>query len=179
VSACPNGAIFVYHPKPVDVETVRVRRDDGGGFALEAGTGFRIAEDHQLAVFQGACNHCSNCEVYCPELGAPFREKELLFPSRTAFTESDADGFFREGNSLRARLEGREMVLSLRDADDLGVLTLGGGSVDIEWGSLRVLGGQSDDPGFAFDTALLWRMKTVWEAVYASPTPNPLNPEGG
>ena len=65
-----------------------------------------IRETHQLAVFEAGCNECSNCEVYCPEQGAPFVLKERLFLSPAALIAADQDGFAEEGGTLHARLNG-------------------------------------------------------------------------
>ena len=86
ISACPNDAIFAYTATPRSIDTELVGAGPGGLFAVP-GSGFEIADAHQLAVFEGGCNECSNCEVYCPEEGAPFRVKERLFPSRGGVCE--------------------------------------------------------------------------------------------
>jgi len=178
VSACPNNAIFAYSPEPLEAGTVLLQGGDDGVPVSEAGQGFQLREGHQLAVYGGSCNECSNCEVYCPEQGAPFREKELVFPSMEAFSGSDTDGFYREGDLLSARLGGREMTLSFGGPDEVARLTLEDGWVEVEWSSLRVMRGYlgAAEPGL--DTAILWRMKTVLTAIYGSPTPNPVNPDG-
>jgi putative selenate reductase len=176
VSACPNDAIFVYRPGPVEVETMRLKGTRGGGFESEEGAGFKIATDHQLAVFQGACNECSNCEVYCPEEGAPFRRKERIFPDLRAFRASGWDGFVKSGGTMDARLGGRELSLVVHSEENRAVLGADWGALELEWDSLWVVEARFEEPGLSFDTALLWRLKTVWEAIYSSPTPNPVCP---
>jgi putative selenate reductase len=136
IQACPNDAIFAYEANPVEVD------------------GFAIRESHQLAVFEGACNECSNCEVYCPESGAPFVEKEIVFLTRAAFDESELDGFCRAGEVLHARLGGTEYELEI---DENG--RLAAESLDAE-----------------LDLAGAARARTVWTSVYHSDTPNPVNP---
>jgi putative selenate reductase len=37
------------------------------------------AEPHQILVFDGFCNDCGNCDVFCPEDGGPHRTKPRLF----------------------------------------------------------------------------------------------------
>jgi putative selenate reductase len=136
IQACPNDAIFSYEAEPVRLD------------------GFAIRESHQLAVFEGACNECSNCEIYCPESGAPFVEKEIVFLTRTSFDESALDGFCRAGDRLYARLGGHEYELEI-DAD--GGLTAE--SLEAE-----------------LDLAGAARARTVWTSIYHSDTPNPVNP---
>ena len=132
IQACPNDAIFAYEVSPIEE------------------VGFTVREAHQLAVFEGACNECSNCEVYCPEQGAPFLVKEILFPTREAFEASGLDGFCRLDDVLLARLGGREHSLELGQGRE-------------EWSA-------------DLDAADAWRVNTVWNAIYHSPTPNPVNP---
>jgi len=136
IQACPNDAIFSYEADPIEVD------------------GLAIRESHQLAVFEGACNECSNCEIYCPESGAPFIEKEILFLTRASFDESELDGFCRAGEVLHARLGGKEYELVI---DEEGGL------------SEKSLDAEVDLAGAA-------RARTVWTSIYRSETPNPVNP---
>ncbi len=136
IQACPNDAIFSYEADPIEVD------------------GLAIRESHQLAVFEGACNECSNCEIYCPESGAPFIEKEILFLTRASFDESELDGFCRAGEVLHARLGGKEYELVV---DEEGGL------------SEKSLDAELDLAGAA-------RARTVWTSIYRSETPNPVNP---
>jgi len=136
IQACPNDAIFSYEADPVEVD------------------GFAIREPHQLAVFEGACNECSNCEIYCPESGAPFIEKEIVFLTCDSFDESELDGFCRAGEVLHARLGGREYELEIEQDGRL---------------SEKSLAAELEPAGVA-------RARTVWTSIYRSGTPNPVNP---
>jgi putative selenate reductase len=184
IPACPNDAIFAYETVPVTAVTERLAPGPGG-VERSPGAGFEIATDHQLAVFVGACNECSNCEEYCPEEGAPFRVKEQVFGAMDSFTSSDADGFFRDGDTLHARLGGRELRLDVEPSANRGRLTAPGLSLELRWEPLEVLASGShpgDDGGAgepALDTAGVWRMKTAWESIYHSSKPSPVNPGPG
>ena len=154
------------------------------------GAGFSIETDHQLALFDGACNECSNCEVYCPEVGAPFKEKERVFSTEALFQASSADGFFRKDTQLMARLGGRSHLLEVRVSDNRARWFMGEVTVELQWDPLKVLdsgpppGAESqaesrrESKGISFDTATVWRMKTAWESIYHSERPNPVNPGG-
>jgi hypothetical protein len=48
----------------------------------------------------------------------------------------------------------------------------------LDWKALRMLEDQRGGPELSFDTSTLWRMKTVWNNVFHSKRPNPVNPEG-
>jgi putative selenate reductase len=175
IAACPNDAIFAYSVEPRAVATQRLFREPTGKVAGRDGAGFSVREAHQLALVSGACNECSNCEVYCPETGAPFRLKERVFLNRADYDASPGvDGFWREGHALHARLDGRELVL---DVDDNRAVLEGDGlKIALDWDSLTIRDVQLATDGYPFDTAQLWRLKTVWDSIFASETPNVVNP---
>ncbi len=175
ISACPNDAIFAYTAQPVEVDTEWLTGDGDGGLARTAGEGFSIGDAHQLAVIEGACNECSNCEVYCPEQGAPFVVKERLFASGEAFAEeANLDGFCRDNGALRVRLSGVEMRFVPEPGDNRATLTGEDFRLELTWQPFEVVKGYLTGPETGLDTALLWRMKTVWESIYDSETPNML-----
>ena len=179
ISACPNDAIFAYEAATISTFTRRLQIGAAGIRDLGAGTGFTIETEHQLAVFEGACNECSNCEVYCPEQGAPFLLKEQVYLSEQAFGADVRDGFHLAGDTLLARIGGRTMTLRRPAGLDTAVLTADGVELDVDWASLVVTGTRvTDDASIEFDTADLWRMKTVWESVFSAAAPNPVQPAG-
>lgn len=105
ITVCPNNAIFPF-------TLPRGPIADGGP---------TIVRQHQIGVFADACNECGNCDVICPEFGAPYRLKPNFFGSLAAWAEAARDGFFVEslaGGTLRlhGRLDGVEVVLD-RAAD--------------------------------------------------------------
>lgn len=179
ISACPNDAIFAYEAATISTFTRRLQIGTAGIRDLGAGTGFTIETEHQLAVFEGACNECSNCEVYCPEQGAPFLLKEQVYLSEEAFGADVRDGFHLAGDTLLARIGGRTMTLRRPAGLDTAVLTGDGVELDVDWASLVVTGTRvTDAASIEFDTADLWRMKTVWESVFSATEPNPVQPAG-
>jgi putative selenate reductase len=177
VSACPNDAIFTYDAAPASLQT-HVVGFGPGGMTLTPGEGFAITETHQLGLFAGACNECSNCEVYCPEHGAPFRVKERLFPTEEAFAESADDGFWYTDGGLRARLGGRVMDLRVEESANWAYVDAGEISLELSWDPLQILGGSVAPGAQPLDTARLYRMRTAWEAIYHSERSNPVNPTG-
>jgi len=177
ISACPNDAIFAYASVPLTVATEKLTVRPRQGMYREVGTGFSIHGTHQLAVLHDSCNECSNCEVYCPEEGAPYRVKERLFLNRDDFDASPReDGFYRDGKVLHARLEGTELAVVPEPEGGGAILDSGGVQLQINWHpfDVRLLGNSAG--GLTIDTAQLWRVKTVWEAIYHSSMPNMVNP---
>ncbi len=164
ISACPNDAIFAYDAEPVRVDT-EILAGGTDGLERRPGAGFEIGERHQLAVLEGGCNECSNCEVYCPEDGAPFVVKERFFPDRDAFVRcSDLDGFYRENGTLHARLNGLEMRFAPAPADNRAVVDGDSFRLELSWDPFAVVKGYIAGPE-TVDTALLWRMRTVWQST--------------
>lgn len=180
ISACPNDAIFAYEALPVEAETEILDLTGDGSLRRAPGEGFVIQTSHQLAVLEGACNECSNCEVYCPEQGAPYQVKEQLFLAAEAFHASGADGFCRVGGALLGRVHGHEFRLEVEPASNRASVTSDGVTLDLSWEPLAILGARSP-PGDGHgelgvtDTALMWRMKTVWDSIYGASTANPVN----
>jgi putative selenate reductase len=178
IPACPNDAIFAYEATPRDVTTTRFHGAEGT-VREESGAGFLIRERHQLAVLEGACNECSNCEVYCPEHGAPFEVKERVFLTLADFERCpDLDGFCRDRDTLHARVGGAHIRATIDPASGRAFLVGPGCRCDMTWPNLELSAVPQVDEGGSLDTALLWRMRTVWEAIFESPTPNVVNPTG-
>lgn len=177
IAACPNDAIFAYEAEPTRTDTELLSQGPDGDLRRQTGAGFTIEEIHQLAVLSGACNECSNCEVYCPESGAPFQLKERVFLNRADCDASPhVDGFWRENDVLHARLAGRRIQLTLGADGKSGTLRGDGLRLDLSWEPLGVRGGEISATSPPFDTAHLWRLKTVWNAIFHSATPNMVNP---
>lgn len=179
IPACPNDAVFAYEPRLVDTPTEHLRFSSGGGMERTPGTGFAIRKAHQLAVVQSLCNECSNCQVYCPQPGAPFRIKEQVFLSLESFrAHASQDGFCRQENTLHARLGGLEMRLDTEPEHNRAVVRGEGLWIELQWEPFAVKRGEASRPeGVALDSALLWRMKTVWESIFLSRRPSMVNPD--
>lgn len=179
ISACPNDAMFSYDVRPVERATELLRFDSQGTLLREPGRGFKICESLQLAVIADLCNECSNCDVYCPEEGAPFQRKEQVFASLRGFRRVPLrDGFCREDNALLVRLRGMEMSLAPDPASNRAQLCSHAFRLELRWDSLEVLEGcATNGAEVTLDTSDLWRMKTVWEFIFNSALPNWVNPD--
>jgi len=178
IPACPNDAIFAYDAQSAAAPTERIRILPDQRHERASGTGFAIRKTHQLAVVEGLCNECSNCEVYCPEQGAPFQVKERVFLNLENFRAArQLDGFCREDNCLYARLDGLEMSLEAMPGQNQAVVRGEGFRLWLDWDLLEVRDVQlTGEHEISFDTSLFWRMKTVWESIFNSSRPNMVNP---
>lgn len=64
---------------------------------------------HQIANFADFCNDCGNCEIVCPDLGAPQRTKMRFFGSEESWrSNAPLDGFWIGAGITRARINGVE-----------------------------------------------------------------------
>jgi putative selenate reductase len=64
---------------------------------------------HQIANFADFCNDCGNCEMVCPDIGAPQRMKMRFFGSEESWRRhAPLDGFWIGAVSTRARIDGVE-----------------------------------------------------------------------
>jgi putative selenate reductase len=174
IPACPNDAMFSYEAAPVETPTERLHLTASNRLERAPGSGYTIRKAHQLAVVAGFCNQCSNCEVYCPETGAPFKVKERVFVSLADFEAApSSDGFCRQGNGLLVRLGGTEMRFEPHPGRNRATVQGKGFRLELQWEPFEVLDGQlTDATELSIDTSLLWRMKTVWESIFHSTKAN-------
>ena len=109
VPVCPNDANFIYETPPVDLHyrDVEVAPD---GTIREIGDEqhFVIGRKEQIANFADFCNHCGNCDTFCPEWDGPYLKKPNFFGSRESFDAAAThDGFLLEGEPGNFTLHGR------------------------------------------------------------------------
>lgn len=120
VTVCPNDAIFRYALPREPVPMARLIPGDGGWTVEETGS-LPIARPHQIGIYADACNECGNCDIICPEDGAPHAIKPLFFGSLAAWSAATArDGFFVEAVEKGLRIHGRMAgaVVTLDSLDD-------------------------------------------------------------
>ena len=106
VGVCPNLALFTYRSVPAAWPVPELALRDGRVEAVGVRP-FTVAQRHQVAVLNDACNACGNCTTFCPTAGRPYRDKPRFFVHRGDF-EAEQDNAFR---LVRAgagwRIEGR------------------------------------------------------------------------
>jgi putative selenate reductase len=122
IPVCPNDANFVLAIPKARVTMERLVRN-GAGWATEPTGTIVLDKPWQIGVFADACNECGNCDIFCPEDGAPYLSKPLFFGSVAAWADTpDRDGFafepIDEGLRLHGRLNGRAVTVE-RNGDRL------------------------------------------------------------
>lgn len=107
IPVCPNDANFVLAIPKGRLAVERLVKNSTGWTMETVG---EIAHDKpwQIGVFADACNECGNCDVFCPEDGAPYLSKPLFFGSVAAWQAAPArDGFAFETDAGTLRMHGR------------------------------------------------------------------------
>jgi len=117
IPVCPNDANFSYHTGELrltyrDVEV----RPDGGVVPVGEEREFQLEKADQIANFADYCNHCGNCDTFCPEYDGPYLKKPNFYGSRRAFDAGQPhDGYLLErsaaGLALTCRIQGRNYRL--------------------------------------------------------------------
>jgi putative selenate reductase len=109
VPVCPNDANFMYETPPVDLTYRDLEiAPDGTIRECEEERRFVVERKEQIANFADFCNHCGNCDTFCPEWDGPYLKKPNFFGSQTSFeAAAEHDGFLLEGESGRYTLHGR------------------------------------------------------------------------
>jgi putative selenate reductase len=118
IPVCPNDANFVYDTPPtkityrdIDVEP------DGTWRACGDEKLFELKRHPQIANFADYCNHCGNCDTFCPEYDGPYLMKPSFFGSPTAFEDgAPHDGFcVVSPDEMWARIGSRRIRISRQE----------------------------------------------------------------
>lgn len=166
VSVCPNDAIFRFALPREPVPLARLIPGDGGWTAETAGS-LPITRPHQIGIFADACNECGNCDVICPEDGAPYALKPLFFGSLAAWSAAPArNGFFVEAIEDGIRIHGRlaGAVVTLDSLDD-GTLRYRDGGTDLTLDPADPAGSAKGSAGGPVDLARIRIMAELGRAV--------------
>ncbi|MBN1511233.1 MAG: 4Fe-4S dicluster domain-containing protein [Phycisphaerae bacterium] len=109
IPVCPNAAIFTYPTTPETLAYRNVLVQPSGQWKLEeVERQFTIEQERQIAVFAGFCNECGNCGTFCPQQGAPYRDKPAFFGSLDSWRKAaPRDGFVIEARPSEHRIHGR------------------------------------------------------------------------
>lgn len=107
IPVCPNDANFILAIPRTRLAIERLA-PNGTGWRLETDGVLSIDKPWQIGVFADACNECGNCDVFCPENGAPYLSKPLFFGSVEAWAAAPhRDGFAFELLPTGVRMHGR------------------------------------------------------------------------
>jgi putative selenate reductase len=185
IPVCPNDANFLYHTGQLrftyrDVEV----RLDGSVVPIGEEKVFALKQADQIANFADYCNHCGNCDTFCPEYDGPYLKKPNFYGSRRAFDAgAPHDGFLLESargaQSLLCRIAGHHYRMDqLASGDgyryDDGVATVHislDGSISLASGTSAPIEKHFVDVGRVHAIATLLRGITDTSRVHAVNTP--------
>jgi len=128
------------------------------GLQVERTETLAFANRQQIGILADICNSCGNCDVACPETGAPYQLKPAFFLTEAAwYAQSGRNGFriTRHGDSLT--------ILARQDGDTVrlekhidGGLAYQGAGFDLTFPSLDAL---RDATGSTFGPVDLGRLR--------------------
>jgi putative selenate reductase len=126
VPVCPNDANFYFDVGEVDISYRDIEvYPDGATQQDGEPKSLTLKHQQQIANFADYCNHCGNCDTFCPEYDGPYLIKPTFFGSQAAFAAAQShDGFFLERIStdefrLNARMESTNYLLEYAAARSL------------------------------------------------------------
>lgn len=93
-TVCPNLALQTFKIEPVDkaLQIIAVQKN---GALKEDWSNFNVNQDFQIIHIADWCNHCGNCNTFCPTADSPYLEKPHLFLTKKSF-EKESHGYFLE-----------------------------------------------------------------------------------
>jgi len=95
VTVCPNRANVLYPVSPLSFMLKRIFFDENGEPVMEDDRVFQVQQSYQVLNIADFCNHCGNCDTFCPTSGAPYKNKPRLCLSHESF-QNEEDAFFIE-----------------------------------------------------------------------------------
>ena len=113
VSVCPNRANRSYTVKTGDYNIYRSVNRKGATVLEKDGT-LRISQPNQVLNIGDFCNECANCTTFCPTAGDPYKQKPKFYLTETSF-KAEQNGYRISGNTLWARVDGREYSIEEKD----------------------------------------------------------------
>ena len=121
IPVCPNDAIFTARLPLAPVPQALARQAADGAWTVSPQPPIVPREPHQILIFDGFCNDCGNCDVFCPEDGGPHHAKPRLFATEDAWRRAAPQPglfFSPPGCAPRVlgRLDGREREVRMEDA---------------------------------------------------------------
>lgn len=121
IPVCPNDANFSYVLPAMQIPVVRASLS-ASGWQIERTEPLVVEQKHQIANFADFCNDCGNCDVFCPELGGPYKMKARFFGTRAGFDADGTDGLWVEATPDGLRVAGRfegEVYEGARSGDEV------------------------------------------------------------
>jgi putative selenate reductase len=132
-----------------------------------------IDKPWQIGVFADACNECGNCDVFCPEDGAPYLSKPILFGSVGGWKDAPRrDGFAFEMLPTGVRMHGRFNGRAISVESGEGELRYRGHDFDVQ---LDLADPAGTAKGIAAHPVDLTPLRIMEQIRIALPAPEAIN----
>ena len=116
VPVCPNHANFAYTLPLGEIPVTKLSQSESD-WSVTSCDPLEVTQAHQLGNFVDFCNDCGNCDIFCPELGGPYKLKPRFHSSLARFeADEGSDGLFVTPSEAHGRFEGR--VYRVSEAED-------------------------------------------------------------
>ncbi len=128
VPVCPNGANFALQVTPRQLVGDVVVVCGPGQVEVEHGPAQVLAATRQFMNFADACNECGNCDIFCPEVGGPYRVKPRFFSTEASLHESPhLDGLWAQtATAAVGRIDGQQVTITRTGSE----LTVNDGEIE-------------------------------------------------
>lgn len=113
VTVCPNRANRSYQVRTGDYQIQKAVLKKGK-YKIEHDKTLRLKQDTQVLNIGDFCNECGNCTTFCPTSGDPYKTKPKFYLSEKSF-KAEENGFFLDGHSIKARVDGHEHSLEEKE----------------------------------------------------------------
>ncbi len=130
VTVCPNRANVAYSLKPKAYVVWEISQQKGKVNIVKKGM-FNISQRPQVVNIAEFCNHCGNCQTFCPTSGAPYKDKPRICLTEKSFA-MERDAFYlppkTDDCQIIAKGNGHQVSLSLEksgyryETEDVSVL---------------------------------------------------------
>ncbi len=116
VSVCPNASNIALSLGKHNISFYNyVARN--GRLKKDTSNEIKLEKPLQFMNLADSCNECGNCDIYCPEQGAPFVDKARFFFSQESF-QQDQNNFamlFESPHKLNAKIGDQKFCLTFDD----------------------------------------------------------------
>ena len=108
VTVCPNLAMAAFTIEPAIITMYKAVKQIRAKPSLEDDGTFEVKQGIQVLNIGDLCNHCGNCNTFCPSAGSPYKDKAVLHFSPAAFNQA-------ESGYLLVRLHDRTNLVHKKD----------------------------------------------------------------
>lgn len=111
VTVCPNLANFYYTTENQKYKIPEIIKK-GNNYKVAYNKLFEITQKYQIINIADWCNHCGNCNTFCPTNSAPYIKKPHIHLSSASYEQSDSGFLFVNAHTLHCKIDNTEYILN-------------------------------------------------------------------